>query len=345
MKKWECTVCGYIHVGDQPPESCPVCGADRSLFVELTEAAETPAAGQPPEPARPAAQAGDKTGSTKCTVCGYLHNQPDAPGSCPVCGSDASHFTPISGTKAAADEIVADGKSLPEGAESRWQCGVCGYRHTGLQLPGICPVCGADQGKFSINPPDEPKPAATSAAQAQPVGEPGESVATGVVTPQTPSSPWAFLSEYAGLYEKLTDLMTQLHAHPISVHIPNGVLPVAVIFLLLGVLFGSAALSLAAFYNLVFVMLAMPFVLFSGYNDWQKHFGAKMTKVFRIKITCGGSVAVLAAILVIWRIIDPEVAVDGSSARWLYVCAHLIMLGAAVTAGYFGGKLIKFPGE
>jgi len=30
MKKWVCTVCGYIHEGDTPPEQCPVCkvGAD-----------------------------------------------------------------------------------------------------------------------------------------------------------------------------------------------------------------------------------------------------------------------------------------------------------------------------
>ena len=35
MKKWECTVCGYIHEGEEPPEICPVCGADRSKFVEI----------------------------------------------------------------------------------------------------------------------------------------------------------------------------------------------------------------------------------------------------------------------------------------------------------------------
>ena len=35
MKKWQCTVCGYIHEGDEPPEECPVCGADRSKFIEI----------------------------------------------------------------------------------------------------------------------------------------------------------------------------------------------------------------------------------------------------------------------------------------------------------------------
>ncbi|MDI6796497.1 MAG: hypothetical protein QMD09_06115, partial [Desulfatibacillaceae bacterium] len=37
MKKWQCTVCGYIHEGPEPPETCPVCGADKSKFVEFVE--------------------------------------------------------------------------------------------------------------------------------------------------------------------------------------------------------------------------------------------------------------------------------------------------------------------
>ncbi len=34
-RRWQCTVCGYIHVGPEPPEVCPVCGADRSKFIPL----------------------------------------------------------------------------------------------------------------------------------------------------------------------------------------------------------------------------------------------------------------------------------------------------------------------
>jgi hypothetical protein len=32
-RRWRCTVCGYIHEGEEPPEICPACGADRSQFV------------------------------------------------------------------------------------------------------------------------------------------------------------------------------------------------------------------------------------------------------------------------------------------------------------------------
>ena len=33
MKKWRCTVCGYIHEGSEPPENCPNCGSAREKFA------------------------------------------------------------------------------------------------------------------------------------------------------------------------------------------------------------------------------------------------------------------------------------------------------------------------
>jgi rubredoxin len=38
--RWRCTVCGYIHEGVEPPDVCPVCGADRSLFVLIDKEVE-----------------------------------------------------------------------------------------------------------------------------------------------------------------------------------------------------------------------------------------------------------------------------------------------------------------
>ena len=34
MKKFVCTVCGYVHEGDNPPEFCPQCKAPASKFKE-----------------------------------------------------------------------------------------------------------------------------------------------------------------------------------------------------------------------------------------------------------------------------------------------------------------------
>ena len=34
MKKYVCSVCGYVHEGDKAPEQCPICNADSSKFIE-----------------------------------------------------------------------------------------------------------------------------------------------------------------------------------------------------------------------------------------------------------------------------------------------------------------------
>lgn len=37
MKKFVCTICGYIHEGDTPPEKCPQCGAPAEKFIEQVD--------------------------------------------------------------------------------------------------------------------------------------------------------------------------------------------------------------------------------------------------------------------------------------------------------------------
>ena len=34
MKKFVCTVCGYVHEGDTPPAQCPICQAPAEKFME-----------------------------------------------------------------------------------------------------------------------------------------------------------------------------------------------------------------------------------------------------------------------------------------------------------------------
>ena len=36
MKKFVCTVCGYVYEGEAAPEKCPVCGVGADKFKEQT---------------------------------------------------------------------------------------------------------------------------------------------------------------------------------------------------------------------------------------------------------------------------------------------------------------------
>ena len=37
MKKFRCTICGYVHEGDNAPEKCPQCLQSGDIFEEIIE--------------------------------------------------------------------------------------------------------------------------------------------------------------------------------------------------------------------------------------------------------------------------------------------------------------------
>lgn len=210
----------------------------------------------------------------------------------------------------------------------KWKCTVCGYIHTGDEPPEKCPVCGADKSKFvELEEEKTAEPAVTRE-------EPASSVSAAEPEPAAENQ------ASSSLYDTVAELMVKHHAHPVSTHIPNGVLPVSVLFILMAAMFNVAGLSQAAYYNVIFVLLSMPFVLFSGYNEWQRKYGGAMTSTFKIKIACGAVVTTLTLIVVIWQMIDPGVVLHGSSHRGLFVFLNVVMLGAAGVAGFLGGKLV-----
>lgn len=212
----------------------------------------------------------------------------------------------------------------------KWKCTVCGYIHTGDEPPEKCPVCGADKSKFIEITEEEAKetpPTATKPLKSDPqktVPESKDSASTAKST----------------FIESAQQQMIKHHVHPVSVHIPNGVIPMAVLFVFLSVVFQFANLATAAFYSLVFVLLTMPLVLYSGYNEWQRKYRANLNSLFIIKIISALIVSAATLILVLWHLLDPDIASTPSSHRFGYLFIHLIMLGAAFVAGFIGGKLV-----
>ena len=204
----------------------------------------------------------------------------------------------------------------------KWQCTVCGYIHEGDEPPEECPVCGADRSKFIEIVSEEPVEPEIKKLESQ-----EKKVDT---TPEPP----IFRSKLNPIF----DLMVKHHVHPISVHIPNGVLPASVIFIVLAAVFNLGGLSKAAFYNLIFVVLTLPLVLFSGYIEWQKKYKGQLTRLFKTKIICAFVVSLTAFILMVWLFIEPQAASASSSLIFLLI--NLVMLAAAGIAGFIGGKFV-----
>lgn len=240
----------------------------------------------------------------KCTICGYLHEGDAAPEECPLCKASSENF-----------EEVVEEVSL-----RRWKCTICGYIHEGDGPPEECPICKAGPDKF-VEVDSEGN---ELTAEVQPAEEGG----SGKFTPLKPRP--GFLAR----------LILKLHLHPISVHSPNGILPIAVIFLAVSVFLGINAFEKAAFYNFVAVLVTMPLVMLTGYLEWKNRYSGAKSFIFFTKITCSVIVTLTLITLIAWRYFEPGVAEVDSPFRMIYFGVAVLMLVSTGIAGHMGGKLV-----
>ncbi|MDM8536383.1 hypothetical protein QUF70_06485 [Desulfobacterales bacterium HSG17] len=271
MKKWRCTVCGYVHTGNEPPDKCPVCGADKTLFEEIEEKVEA------------VSETVEQNESSELSE----KKEPDRTG---VQAQEG---------KESASEVQTGETQTSEVQTGETQTSEV---QTGETQTSKTQTNETQTGETSIDESSESKP--------------------------------------ARIYNMIVKQLLKHHAHPISVHFPNGVLPMSVIFIVLAVAFEMKEFEIVGFYSMIFVLIILPFVLFTGYLEWKNKYGGHLTKIFLTKIICAVIVTGTAICAVAWRFVDPKVMDIYSPDRWTYVLLCLTMLGAAVVAGMIGGKLV-----
>ncbi len=209
-----------------------------------------------------------------------------------------------------------------------WQCTVCGYIHRGEAPPEKCPVCNVPASKFKeIDEADIP--------EKRPVRKRPQPTAKDSSPPKPPEPEKAI--EETGL-EKIKSILVKHHAHPVSVHAPNGVLPLVFLLWLGAFIFDSQLLSKAAFINLIFVVVSLPAVLATGVFEWQRKYNQAMTLIFKIKIFAAAMTSASCVISLVWYLMDPQVI--HSPKAWIFLGVNLVMLAAAGIAGHIGGKLV-----
>jgi len=164
----------------------------------------------------------------------------------------------------------------------KWQCSVCNYIHEGEEPPEKCPICGADRNKF------------VEFTENGNASEDNTETGTVEVAPSTIS-------------EKITTFILANHIHPITIHGPNGIIPMAVLFLVLAAVLQLPGFGNAAYLSLIFVLLSMPPVLLSGYLTWQKKYKGAKTSVFKIKIASSCVATIILIGLIAWKTARPDI--------------------------------------
>ncbi|HHE31204.1 MAG TPA: hypothetical protein ENL07_00825 [Chlorobaculum parvum] len=137
----------------------------------------------------------------------------------------------------------------------------------------------------------------------------------------------------------LKEMKQSFSLHPIAAHFSNGLIPVAVLYLLLTLYDGSLFFEHTVVHLLLVTLLAVPFSFYSGIRDWKTKYKGAKAPVFQKKIRLSIVLLVAGVLAAAIRLAVPEVMQTGGPLAWLYVVSLLVMLPTVVLLGHHGGKL------
>ena len=178
----------------------------------------------------------------------------------------------------------------------QWICTVCGYIHDGNEPPDNCPVCGVDRSKF----------------------EPLQQVEVSL----------------------LQDMLKTFQPHAVAAHFPNALLPTALLFCTVALVFVPLSLSAAAWYLLLILLLAVPTALVTGIYEWKIRFAGKPATIFKRKIQLASLLMVLLLITVGLRFSLGDPLAHKGLWKWGFLGLLCAMFGCVGLLGHYGGKLV-----
>lgn len=128
--------------------------------------------------------------------------------------------------------------------------------------------------------------------------------------------------------------------HPIFVHFPVALLPVAVVCDLLGRLTGRASLAHAGWWALLFATLAAPVTAATGWY-WLWNMGDMDHAEMRVHQWLGTALPLLLILLAFWRY---RIHMSNRRCSWPYLATLIAALIAVTVQGHLGG-LMSFGEE
>jgi uncharacterized membrane protein len=140
-------------------------------------------------------------------------------------------------------------------------------------------------------------------------------------------------------FKFIKEMRQSFMLHPVAAHFSNGLVPVALLALLIALLTGSACFEQTVIYLLVIVLMAVPVSLASGIREWKTKYKGAKTPVFDKKIRLSMLLIALCLTSVTIRLALPDVMLEGGPLSWVYTACLVAMLPTVVLLGHYGGKL------
>ncbi|PWW81138.1 MULTISPECIES: hypothetical protein [Prosthecochloris] len=137
----------------------------------------------------------------------------------------------------------------------------------------------------------------------------------------------------------LKEMKESFFVHPVAAHFSNGLIPVAVLYLLLTLPSSDPFFEHTVEHLIIIVLFAIPVSFFSGIHDWTVNYKRAKTPVFMNKIRLSFVLFGLVAFAVAIRLTVPDVMYRNDWLHWVYIVLLLAMMPVVTLLGHYGGKL------
>ena len=134
------------------------------------------------------------------------------------------------------------------------------------------------------------------------------------------------------------------HPHPMTVHFPIVFMLSYPVFNLLFWATGNRDFETTAFHCLGGGLFFLAVAMVTGFLTWWYNYMGRMMKPVAIKICASAAALLLAAIVFIWRLKNPEVMFSLQGINALYFLSSLAFIPLISVVGWYGASL-TFPIE
>ena len=127
--------------------------------------------------------------------------------------------------------------------------------------------------------------------------------------------------------------------HAIAAHFSNGLIPVAVLYLMLTIPTGNTFFEHTVEHLMVITLMAIPVSFITGVHDWKTKYKGAKAPVFIKKLRLSGILFALCVSAVSIRLAIPGVMDAEGLVHWIYIIIVFAMLPVVTLLGHYGGKL------
>jgi len=142
------------------------------------------------------------------------------------------------------------------------------------------------------------------------------------------------------VYEKVP--MLRRHPHPMTVHFPIAFMILFPILNILFLLTGNESFETSAFHILVAGLVFSPIAMITGPYNWWINYASKWSKIIAVKIFGSIILILLLLTLFMWRLLFPDIMLEPSGARIIYMLLCLTLPIVVTVLGWYGAKM-TFP--